>query len=233
LLPTTGLRIIRVQTEVLVIAFVIVLGLTLFGFKNELREWRREVRERDQAEQDALVNISGPYDETIPILAQLPPPRAVRMSFRGKGSAFLIPGVFLMLIALSANDYFHPTASWQKESAMSFFRILLGLAVVSGLLQWRIFVRHRRLISNGEAAIGRITRNYGRSRTGQGVRYQFNTQTGETISKRTTSWEVTLFKEGMRIPVFYDPSYPKKQVALLAAYYEPDLPKRADARRLA
>jgi hypothetical protein len=62
--------------------------------------------------------------------------------------------------------------------------------------------------------------------------HQFNTQAGETFSKRTTSWEVRLFKEGMQIPVFYDPSHPKKQVALLAAYYEPDLPKRADAPKL-
>jgi len=230
LLPTSGLRITLVMAEGLVIAFAATILLTFYAFRNEIREWRREVREKDQEFVAALADISGPYDETIPSLAQLPPPRAVRMSFRGKGSAFLIPGVFLMLLALTAKDYSHPTASWQRESAVFFFRVLFGLAVLSGLLQWRIFVRHRRLVSNGEAAIGRITRNYGKSRYGQGVRYQFNTQTGETFSKRATSWEVRLFKEGMRIPVFYDPAHPKKQVALLAAYYEPDLRKRAEAR---
>ncbi len=214
----------------LVIAFVIVAGIIVFGFRNEIREWRGEVRERNQEILAALVDISGPYDETIPTLAQLSAPRAVQMSFRGKGSAFLIPGVFLILTALTAKDYFYPTASWHGESAVSFFRVLFGLAIVLGLLQWRIFVRQRHLVSTGEVAIGRITRDYGIGRTGQGVRYQYNTKVGETFSKCARSWEVRLFKEGMRIPVFYDPSHPKTQVALLAAYYEPVLPKRTDAQ---
>lgn len=211
-------------TEDLVVALVIFAGtilLSVFGFKNEIRAWRREVRERDQAEQEALANISGPYDETIPILAQLPPPRAVRMSFRGKGSALLIPVILLILSALTAKDYFHPTASWQKETAVSLFRFLCGLAIVLGLLQWRIYVRHRHLVSNGEMVPGRITKNYGSARNGQYLRYQFKTKSGETLSKIRTSWKV--LDVGMRIPVFYDPYNPKEQVALFAAYYEVEL----------
>lgn len=218
------------MTTGLVIAFVLVVGTTLFGFRDEMREWRREVREKDKEFVAALADISGPYDETIPTLAQLPSPRAVRMSFRGKGSAFLIPGIFLIVAVLTAKYYFHPAASWQRESAVSLLRFCFALAVVLSLLQWRVFVRQRRLVSTGDVAIGRITRDYGRGRNGQGVRYQFNTKAGETFSKRANSWEVTRFKEGMRIPVFYDPFNPKKQVALLAAYYEPDLRERAEGR---
>jgi Protein of unknown function (DUF3592) len=124
----------------------------------------------------------------------------------------------LMITALTAKDYFHPTASWQKETFVSFFRLLCGLAVVLGLLQWRIYVRHRHLVSNGEVVLGRITKNYGSARNGQYLRYEFNTQSGETLSKTRTSWR--LLDVGMRIPVFYDPYNPKKQVALFAAYYE-------------
>jgi hypothetical protein len=143
------------------------------------------------------------------------------MSFRGKGSALLIPGVLLMLTALTAKDYFHPTASWQKETFVSFFRLLCGLAVVLGLLQWRIYVRHRHLVSNGEVVLGRITKNYGSARNGQYLRYQFNTQSGETLSKIRISWKP--LDVGMRIPVFYNPYNPKQQVALFAAYYEVEL----------
>jgi uncharacterized protein DUF3592 len=151
------------------------------------------------------------------------------MSFRGKVSAILIPGVLLMLTALTAKDYFHPTASLQKETFVSFFRLLCGLAIVLGLLQWRIYVRHRHLVSNGELALGRITKNYGSARNGQYLRYQFSTQSDETLSKIRTSWK--LLDVGMGIPVFYDPYNSKKQVALFAAYYEVELRKKAEVRR--
>ena len=111
---------------------------------------------------------------------------------------------------------------------MSFFRLLCGLAIVLGLLQWRIYFRHRHLVSNGEVVLGRITKNYGSARNGQYVRYQFNTQSGETLSKIRTSWK--LLDVGMRIPVFYDPYDPKKQVALFAAYYEVESREQVDAR---
>jgi hypothetical protein len=97
-----------------------------------------------------------------------------------------------------------------------------------GLLQWRIYVRHWHLVSNGEVVLGRITKNYGSARNGQYLRYQFNTQSGETLSKIRASWKG--LDVGMRIPVFYDPYNPKKQVALFAAYYEVELRKQADAR---
>ena len=167
----------------------------------------------------------SPYDDVTRILAEMPPPRPVRLSFRGKASAFLIPVVLLGLTALTAKDYFHPTASWQKETFVSFFQLLCGLAIVLGLLQWRVYVRHRQLVSNGEFVLGRITKNYGSARNGQHVRYQFDTQSGETFSKIRTSW--TLLDVGTRVPVFYDPYNPKKQVALFAAYYEIELSGQA------
>jgi hypothetical protein len=133
----------------------------------------------------------------------------------------MIPVVLLMLMAFTAKDYFHPSASWQRESFVSFFQFLCGLAIVLGALQWRIFVRHRLLVSNGVVELGRITKNYGSARNGQYLRYEFNTQSGETLSKVRTSWK--LLDVGMRVPVFYNPYNPKKQVALFAAYYEVDL----------
>jgi hypothetical protein len=156
------------------------------------------------------------------IVAEMPPPRPVRISFRGKASAFLIPVVFLTLAALTAKNYFHPTASWQRDTFVSFFRLLCGMAIAFGLFQWRVYVRHRELLSNGEFVLGRITKNYGSARNGQHVRYQFNTKSGDTFSKTRTSW--TPLDVGMQIPVFYDPYDPKKHVALFAAYYEVKLP---------
>jgi hypothetical protein len=178
---------------------------------------------KSQSHNDSPLSGDAPglYDDVSRILPGMPPPRPVRMSFRGKVSVFLVPAVFLMLTALTAKDYFHPTATWQRETFISFFRLLCGLAIVLGLLQWRVYIRHRHLVSNGEVVLGRITKNYGSARTGQWLGYQFNIQSGETLSKVRTSWEP--LDVGMRIPVFYDPDNPEKQVALFAAYYEVEL----------
>lgn len=123
-----------------------------------------------------------------------------------------------MLMVLTAKDYFHPTASWQKDAFVSFFRLGCGLAAVLAFLQWRIYVRHKHLVSNGDMAIGRVTTNYGSARNGQYLRYRFITQSGETFSRTRVSWK--LLGLGMRIPVFYDPSNPERNVALFAAYCE-------------
>ncbi len=165
----------------------------------------------------------GSFEDATRILREMPPPRPVRLSFRGKASAFLIPTVLLVLTAMTAKDYFHPTDPWQRETFLSFLRLLCGLAVVLGLLQWRVFVRHKYLVSNGDFVAGRITKSYGSGRNGQHVRYQFETQSGETFSKIRTSW--SHLDVGMRIPVFFDVYNPKKQVALFAAYYEVELPE--------
>jgi hypothetical protein len=170
----------------------------------------------------------GPYDETGRILSEIPPPRPVRMSFRGKGTAIMLPTILLLLSAISApRDYFHATADWQKETFVSSLQFACVLAMVLALFQWRIYVRHKRLVSNGEVAIGRITKNFGSARNGQYVRYEFSTQSGDRFSKVRTSWKNLAV--GMRIPIFYDRQNPKRQIALFAAYYEAAL--REDSRR--
>ena len=172
-------------------------------------------------------HIPGPYDEISQTRVEMPPPRAVRMSFRGKFTAIMIPAILLLLAGLTSGDYFHPTADWQKQAFVSFFRFTSALAIVLGLFQWRVYARHKRLVSDGEVALGRITKNYGSARNGQYVRYEFQTQSGDRLSRIRTSWKN--LDVGMRVPIFYDRQNTKKQVALFAAFYEAALPR--DSRR--
>ncbi len=171
---------------------------------------------------------AGPYNETCQTLAEVPPPRPVRMSFRGKGTAIIIPAVLLLLFALTSRDYFHPTAAWQKETFVSFFRLASVVAVALGLVQWRIYVRHKHLVSAGEVAIGRITENLGSARNGQWVRYEFSTGYGGRFSRLKISWRNLTV--GMRVPIFYDRKNPKRQIVLFAAYYEVPLKTKSAGR---
>jgi hypothetical protein len=76
--------------------------------------------------------------------------------------------------------------------------------------------------------LDRITKNYGGARNGQYLRYQFNTQSGKTLSKIRISWK--LLDVGTRIPVFYDPYNPKKRITLFATYYEVELREQSYAK---
>lgn len=186
--------------------------------------WIRKLREPGD---NSVKQISGPYDETGLILSEIPPPRRVRMSFRGKTTAIMIPAILVGLAAVTSRDYFHPVADWQKEAFVSFCRLASALAIVLGLFLWFICLRHKRLVRDGEVAIGRITRDYGRARNGQYVRYEFQTQSGDRFSKVRVSWDNLV--AGMRVPIFYDRQNPKTQIASFAAYYEVPCTKKPSA----
>ena len=186
--------------------------------------WIRKLREPGD---NTVKDISGPYDETALILSEMPPPRPVRMSFRGKITAIMIPAILIGLAAVTSRDYFHPVADWQKEAFVSFFRFASALAIVLGSFLWFIYLRHKRLVRDGEVAIGRITRDYGRARNGQYVRYEFQTQLGDRFSKVRISWDNLV--AGMCVPIFYDRQNPQTQIASFAAYYEVPRTKKPGA----
>jgi hypothetical protein len=190
--------------------------------------WIRELRKPGD---NRVKVISGPYDEKGLILSEMPPPRPVRLSFRGKFTLIIMPAILLVLALLTSRDYFHPTADWQRQTFVSFFRFAVALAMMLGLFQLGIYVRHKRLVKEGEVAIGLITRDYGRSRNGQWVRYEFRTESGETFSKVRISWDNLVL--GMRTPIFYDRRNPKRQVPLFAAYYEVALLQESQPKTLA
>jgi hypothetical protein len=82
----------------------------------------------------------------------------------------------------------------------------------------RSIAQQRWLLTMGEMAVGRVTKQW-TVRTGNGIRYEFTTRGGETISGMTTDSSRRLLV-GMNVPIFYEPQNPKNQVAISAAFYE-------------
>lgn len=163
---------------------------------------------------------AGLYDDTIRLLPEIPRPRALRMSFKGGLVALLtFPGPLVML-ALFANDARHDPAPGREIAHLVIVFGLLEVLLV-GLLWVRPSLKHRRLVSEGDVAIGHITEAH----WGDGwVRYAFETPSGEQITKLAQTYRGDL-SSGMKVPVFYDPQKPKDEIALVASFYEVHLPQ--------
>jgi hypothetical protein len=169
--------------------------------------------------------------EQFRILLGLPRPRPVRLSPRGKSSLTIMGAGVLLLATLLVLMASLPPAAGRKNIAPQrlalVYALPVGLAGVLAVLMKRGLAHERRLLAEGELALGRVTRQWS-SRNGNGIRYEFATQAGETISRSATDYS-RQFYEGMSVPVFYETQQPKKQIALCGSFYEIELPGEAEA----
>jgi hypothetical protein len=164
--------------------------------------------------------------EQYTLLTELPRPRQVRMSRQGKMSVTMISVALLVFAcALIAMAVMQPAAAPGNITSPArplVYVLPLGLVAVIMFVMQRALDRQRQLLADGELAMARVTKQW-TARNGNGIRYEFATPAGETLSRMTTDNARQLLV-GMTVPVFYDPQQPKKQVALCAAFYEIVLP---------
>src|SRR5262249_36512982 len=100
-------------------------------------------------------------------------------------------------------------------SAMPF--ILLPLVFLV-LALW-ILIRHKRLVSNGEISIAKVT-DMRLKRRGPTTTYEFLDRAGRLITASSPDNTRTV-SVGMVIPIFYNPERPQNdQVALYGSFYE-------------
>jgi hypothetical protein len=163
------------------------------------------------------MSAQGPYESTIRLLGDIPRPRPVRLSFKGEFVGLLTFPVPLVFFAIVLNDErHHPTLA----PSVTVLAIILGAIefLLVGLLWLWPCVKQKRLVSEGELAVGEITEVVDSPRN-PWVRYKFETPLGEKLTSYHQSYRVDL-AAGMTVPVFYDAQKPKKQVALCSAYWE-------------
>jgi hypothetical protein len=164
--------------------------------------------------------------EQYRLLLEVPRPRPVRMTRRGKTSVLVIATAFLVFaLALVTMIALQPAGARRNSSPPPLTLVVgfpLGLLALMGLVMQRALAREKELLGNGEVAMGRVTKQWA-ARNGSGIQYEFTTPSGETISRMTTDSSRQL-SHGMSLLVFYNPLEPKKQVALCSALYEVVLP---------
>ena len=140
--------------------------------------------------------VAGPYDDTSRILSELLPPRPMRLSFRGKYMLVVIPAASLGVVALIATEeHFHPTGL----PLMAAIEAISIVSIAAGIVMSLTYFRQKRLVSQGQVSIGRVTGPASSSRIGTYLRYEFETNRGEWFSD--IAWYgFPILSAGMRLP---------------------------------
>ncbi len=178
--------------------------------------------------QGGTTSITAPSEEIAEqykVLAELPRPRPVRLSRQGKMNILIVSIAWLMFAGvLVAVAVLRPVTSRGNITPPNplVYIVPAGLLALITYATRRALVQQRQLLSLGTLAMGRVTKQW-IARSGNGIRYEFITPTGETISRMTID-NARQVLAGMTIPIFYDARHPKKQVALCASFYEVNLP---------
>lgn len=162
-------------------------------------------------------------------LLELPRPRPVRLSARGKSSLIVLAAGLLLLVIILTLMASLPEAGTRRSIApgrmILVYAVPLGLVAVLGLLMRRGLAREKELLAEGELTLGRVTRQW-RCRNGNGIRYEFTPAGGQSISRSCTDYS-RQFSEGMAVPVFYQTDQPSRQIAACGSFYEIAAPGQA------
>jgi hypothetical protein len=170
-------------------------------------------------------NIAGPYDKISRMVGELPRPRPVRMSRRGKTIAVMVSAGLLASLGTFATGLLAQSAVAGRNGGPPQFLtfalpIVLILVIVPVML--RALARQKLLLAEGEMAMAQVTKRW-LARNGPNIRYEFTTPLGEHFS-RSAADSSRLLSIGMKVPIFYDPQRPKRQLALCASFYEVAMP---------
>jgi hypothetical protein len=170
--------------------------------------------------------IAGPYDKMILVLADLPRPRPVRMSRRGKIIAMVVSTALLASLGIYAATGLaiqRPVGGqYAGPSQFPVYALSIAFIVVVALVMLRTLTRQKFLLAEGEIAIARVTKRW-MARNGPNIRYDFTTPLGEHFTRGAADGSQKL-SVGMNVPIFYDPQKPRRQLALCASIYEVVLP---------
>jgi hypothetical protein len=170
--------------------------------------------------------IPGPYDEIGRRIAELPRPRPVRMSARGKMMAAIVSVALLSsFAAYAAADLVmrrNARIPYAGPSQFPIFVLSIVFILIATIVMANVIGRQKQLLADGEMCMARVVDRV-LARNGPNIRYDFTTALGEHLSGSSQDGSRKL-SIGMCVPVFYEAQDPSKQLALCASFYEVILP---------
>lgn len=127
-------------------------------------------------------------------------------------------------ISVAAGVYWAFLLERTGISMSSDFLVLMGAAIVwstIAIISIRRAIRDRKLLAEGNLAIGVVTRQYltGGRHPRSEIQYEFNDAAGRTYIRSASDDSRTLYEE-METPVFYSPANPEVSVPLASASCE-------------
>jgi hypothetical protein len=170
--------------------------------------------------------IPGPYDEIGRRIAEIPRPRPVRMSARGRMMATIVSVALLSsFAAYAAADLVmrkNARIPYAGPSQFPIFVLSIVFIMIATIVMANVIGRQKQLLADGEMCVARVVDRV-LARNGPNIRYDFTTALGEHVSGSSQDGSRKL-SIGMCVPVFYDAQDPGKQLALCASFYEVILP---------
>jgi heme exporter protein D len=154
-------------------------------------------------------------------------PRPVQLISTGRFYLAVLTGIVLavevMLLrylvkTIVAEGSMAEFSAWNWIAAAGAVALLVVLVAIPLRLR-----RQKRLLENGEVALGRVTRQW-KAGGNSWIQYEVNLG-GATLRKKSHDPSHRLYT-GMKVPIFYDAEDLSRQVPCCAAYYEVVLPQK-------
>jgi hypothetical protein len=150
-------------------------------------------------------------------------PREIRLSTRGR---FGLPVTLLGVLGFAAIFGLHLYTIWGRKHSFAVFTpgdwviaAIVALLLFLPYTMWRSQLRECDLLENGEVALATVVRQWKSDKSSSSIEYEFKDFQGETRKGIGLDDTEQLF-EGMRVAVFYDRDYPKRQIPACATYHE-------------
>jgi hypothetical protein len=146
------------------------------------------------------------------------PPRKVRLNRPG---IIIVAGFLSLYLGLLSAEFssVHRAELARQGTSVSLGDLICFAGVLAVMLFfWRMFAREKRLLREGTATLGFVTKTERSIRGQRWIRYSFTDSYGRARGR--ASLDLTgKFREGMAVPVFYNPSNPNEYFCIAGAFY--------------
>ena len=197
--------------------------------------WSQKRFERDLSDAEAGVRPAAPAGAAPPapapaadlrILKEMPRPRPVRMSRRGKINLLVV------MIAVASFDFIFLVMAWKRHASAGSLAGLsktdwmwMGIALLLALAPLGVcknLQKQKALLESGEVALARVLRRM-RDDSGATIQYEFEDPQGNKSSGMASDMTRSLY-EGMSVIVFFDAQNSRRRVAQCECFCEVVLP---------
>jgi hypothetical protein len=211
--------------------FVFGMPLVPLGLLYASLRWSRSRFERDLREAAVGVRPSAasgatppalPVNDDLRILREMPRPRPVRLSRKGKTNlAVAMTGVtgFAAIFILRAYTRYVVAGSLAALSGADW--VWLGVAFLlawTPYATWKNVQRHKVLMESGEVTLARVLRHIGNT-SNPTIQYEFEDTSGQKVSGMASDMSRSIY-EGMSVIVFFDAQDSRRRVAQCECFCE-------------
>ncbi len=223
----------RPFTLLLVFVFPLVPLVLLYAALRWSRSrFARDVADAASGVRPAATAVANPpaprADGEFRMLQEMPRPRPVRLSRRGKiNLTVAMTGVAGFAVITGAGAYRRIAAAGSVAVLSRADWIWLAFVFVLTWIPfftWKNVRRQKDLMAHGEVALARVLRRMG-DRSSPTIQYEFEDAQGQKASGMASDTTRSLY-DGMSVVVFYDAQNPRRHAAQCECFCEVVLPGR-------